>query len=673
MVRNFALVIGINHYEHIPKEKQLKFAVRDAEAMRDFLRDQAKFPEKNIFLCTETIESTLEGNKIITSPPIDGINTSPSGTTLRRIIREKIPPDVDNFWVFFAGHGIIHDHKDCLIPRDGYVYDPQNMVTTSFIVEQLRDRHKVKNIVLVLDMCREFVILPEGSRDGGVLGTETEILAKQKGIVTIFACQRDGKSYEIADEEIRHGAFTYCLLQGLRQHTILKNLDQYLLREVPRLNSQKGKPLQIPLVIPEPLDKSEQPLFSRYITEADIRFLQQQAERMERKAKTIPHLKQAKQLWYKLIELCDDPEIRREAVESIQNIEERIEEKEKIDRSQPAPKTEESQPRAVVVPIVESVKPELPEPKLAKLLRYSFPVITLGSKGQKIREERGEAEYFIEDLGNGVTLEMVQIPVGEFWMGTTDQEAEEYVKNAVSLGFEEKKARSWVNWEKPRHRVKVSAFSLGKFQVTQAQWRRVAAIPKVKIDLEPDPETFSSFKGANLPVDSVNWHQAVEFCDRLSKHTQNTYRLPSEAEWEYACRAETDTAFHFGATITPEYVNYDGNYPYAQAAKGEYRQKTTEVGSFPPNGFGLYDMHGNLWEWCTDDWHENYKNAPENGRAWINNDNHSQDSRLIKVLRGGSWFGNARNCRSGSRLRSIADLDGLICGFRVVSVLPRAS
>ncbi len=311
---------------------------------------------------------------------------------------------------------------------------------------------------------------------------------------------------------------------------------------------------------------------------------------------------------------------------------------------------------------------------------YNFPIITLDSKGQKIREERGEAEYFIEDLGNGVTLEMVQIPAGEFWMGTTDQEAEDYVKNAVSLGVEERDAQRWVNYEKPRHRVKVPAFSLGKFQVTQAQWHQVAARPKVKIDLKPDPEEFTRFKGVNLPVDSINWYQAAEFCDRLSKYTKNTYRLPSEAEWEYACRAmpllqgdeRNYPPFHFGATITPEYVNYNGNYPYAQAAKGEYRQKTTEVGNFLPNGFGLHDMHGNLWEWCADDWDENYKNAPENGRAWINNHHHSHNIRLIKLLRGGSLDYLAWYCRSGVRYRDNADYDNYRFGFRVVSILPRA-
>jgi formylglycine-generating enzyme required for sulfatase activity len=137
--------------------------------------------------------------------------------------------------------------------------------------------------------------------------------------------------------------------------------------------------------------------------------------------------------------------------------------------------------------------------------------------------------------------------------------------------------------------------------------------------------------------------------------------LPSEAEWEYACRAGTTTPFHFGDTITTELANYNGNYTYGSAPKGEYRQKTTDVGTFPPNAFGLYDMHGNVWEWCQDDWHENYISAPIDGSAWIiGNDN------LIKLLRGGSWSYNPEKCRSAYRHYNIRDNHYFNLAFRVV-------
>ena len=150
--------------------------------------------------------------------------------------------------------------------------------------------------------------------------------------------------------------------------------------------------------------------------------------------------------------------------------------------------------------------------------------------------------------------------------------------------------------------------------------------------------------------------------------------MPSEAEWEYACRAGTKTAFSFGDKITPDLVNYDGNYPYKSAPKGKYRKKTTDVGTFPPNAFGLYDMHGNVWEWCEDDWDDNYINVPTDGSAWKSRSRRNimsfpggswNDRR--KLLRGGSWDQSAWGCRSAARMGDSRDDRNGLFGFRVVS------
>ncbi|HEY9603467.1 MAG TPA: SUMF1/EgtB/PvdO family nonheme iron enzyme [Allocoleopsis sp.] len=249
---------------------------------------------------------------------------------------------------------------------------------------------------------------------------------------------------------------------------------------------------------------------------------------------------------------------------------------------------------------------------------------------------------FTEDLGNGVTLEMVAIPGGTFLMGSPESEAE----------------RS--NSEGPQHTVTLQPFFIGKFPVTQAQWQAVAGFSKVKIDLDPDP---SSFKGANRPVEQVSWYDATEFCARLSKKTGRQYRLPSEAEWEYACRAGTTTPFHFGKTISPELANYDGKYTYGSGSKGIYREQTTEVGSFPANAFGLYDMHGNVWEWCADHWHDSYKGAPTDGSVWL-----SENKKNYRLLRGGSWDGNPGYCRSAFRGGDMPDTPYCDDGVRVVCV-----
>jgi formylglycine-generating enzyme required for sulfatase activity len=209
---------------------------------------------------------------------------------------------------------------------------------------------------------------------------------------------------------------------------------------------------------------------------------------------------------------------------------------------------------------------------------------------------------------------MVGIPGGKFNMGSPASEA----------------GRS--DDEGSQHQVTISPLSMGKFTVTQAQWQAVATLPKIKTDLKLDP---SNFKGKNRPVERISWYDAVEFCTRLSQKTGKTYRLPSEAEWEYACRAGTTTPFHFGATITTELANYNGNSTYGSAPKGKYREATTDVGTFPPNAFGLYDMHGNVWEWCADVWHDNYNGAPVNGSALnVGGDNST------RILRGGSWLVN---------------------------------
>ncbi len=176
------------------------------------------------------------------------------------------------------------------------------------------------------------------------------------------------------------------------------------------------------------------------------------------------------------------------------------------------------------------------------------------------------------------------------------------------------------------------------------------------------------FKGDNCPVERVSWNDATEFCKRLSAKTGREYKLPSEAQWEYACRAGTKTPFHFGETITPELANYNGNYTYNGSPQGKYCQKTTEVGSFPANVWGLYDMHGNVFEWCLDDYHNNYEQAPTDGTAWIDRD--CIETRV--GLRGGSWNYDPRNCRSASRFDFIQRDDYYSnVGFRVCCTIPR--
>ncbi|MEG5036330.1 bifunctional serine/threonine-protein kinase/formylglycine-generating enzyme family protein [Microcoleus sp. AT3-D2] len=263
--------------------------------------------------------------------------------------------------------------------------------------------------------------------------------------------------------------------------------------------------------------------------------------------------------------------------------------------------------------------PETPQPKPSSnaLKSFTFETVTVNSTGQIANRRQGKAQAFIENMGDGITLDMVAIPGGSFVMGSPDTEA----------------GRS--SYEGPQRTVNIPAFFMGKYEITQEQYQAV---------MGNNP---SEFKGAKLPVEKVSWNDAVEFCKRLSKKTGKSYRLPSEAEWEYACRAGTKTPFYFGETITPDLVNYNGNNPYAGASKGLYRKQTTDVGNFSPNAFGLYDMHGNVWEWCS----------------------HLDNDRNDRRLRcGGSWKDTAVNCRSAYRLSNLAGDRYSDIGFRVALV-----
>jgi formylglycine-generating enzyme required for sulfatase activity len=288
---------------------------------------------------------------------------------------------------------------------------------------------------------------------------------------------------------------------------------------------------------------------------------------------------------------------------------------------------------------------------VARLEKRRSELLRLFGSRWVIKKQRRQVTGIVEDLGNGIKLEMVEIPPGKFLMGSPEDELERE------------------SYEGPQHEVNISAFLMGRYPITQGQWKAIVDnVPKIERDLKSNP---SEFKGDDRPVEKVSWYDAVEFCARLSKYTGRNYGLPSEAQWEYACRAGTTTPFHFGETITTDLANYDGNYTYGQG-KGKYRKKTTPVGSFEvANAFGLYDMHGNVREWCEDDIHGNYKGAPNDGSPWLSGHQILIQSAK-KVARGGSWSFDPGWCRSAYRssyISFMADNDNI--GFRLVSFPPR--
>ncbi|MBD2694028.1 bifunctional serine/threonine-protein kinase/formylglycine-generating enzyme family protein [Anabaena catenula] len=307
-------------------------------------------------------------------------------------------------------------------------------------------------------------------------------------------------------------------------------------------------------------------------------------------------------------------------------------------------KAEKSLPEAIeILPIIETPLPPPLPPKnivpLPPLETFDFDVVTVNTAGRKVSYDRLNAKFFLEELNKNIALEMVSIPSGTFLMGSPKYEGDVE--------------------ECPQHQVTVSSFFIGKYPITQAQWKAVTDLPQIVQPLNPNP---SKFKGANLPIENVSWYEAVEFCLRLSMKTGRNYRLPSEAEWEYACRAGTTTAFHFGERITADLINCSGGDFYFVPPTTNVRKQITNVGSFDiANAFGLYDMHGLVWEWCADPWHKNYEGAPTDGRVWdVDGDIHR------RVLRGGAWNFSAELCRSASRTWNEAEGGLRMSGLRVV-------
>jgi formylglycine-generating enzyme required for sulfatase activity/uncharacterized caspase-like protein len=648
MSENWAICIGIDRYDNL---QSLQYAKHDAEALRDLFEKEAGFDKVYFF---------AEDAPAIQADFGEPIRSAPSGGTLRRFLRirfeQKFLKPSDNFWFFFAGHGRRERDRDYLMPIDA---DPGNVEETaipvSYVTERLR-RCGAENVILLLDACRN-----EGARDGHGVGAEIH-----SGVVTISSCSPSERSYEIA--EVQHGAFTYTLLEGLRLQgesncATVERLDQHLRVRVPELCAKYHKPRQTPYTHAEPIEKQHLILLPKIATLSDLGPIKLDAFQSE----TNGDFETAEQLWWRVIAVSPIDPQAHEAIKRIA-----------LKQSMPIPS-------AAVVPAARQAEPQrwflaqpirltrrravgiaaltaagtgavIATPFIRRLLSkpslrtVSFDVVTVDEKGVRNPPEKFTAAVFTEGLGSSGGLDMVSIPGGSFTMGSPVDEPERQPN------------------ESPQHHVTLTSFFIGASPVTQAQWSAVVLAHPHRIhrDLDPSP---SFFKGIDLPVESITWNQAEEFSLRLAEITGRSYRLPSEAEWEYACRAGTTGPFHFGPTIISELANYCGtggavcgesdgksiasdvygdvrydSGTYGQGPAGIFRATTTRPGTFPRNRFGLYDAHGNVWEYCLDTWNENYADVALDGSANLSGPPDSQ-----RILRGGSWSHNPAICRSAYR------------------------
>jgi formylglycine-generating enzyme required for sulfatase activity len=569
---NWAIAIGVNQYEFL---HPLKYAKNDALHICQFLGNEAKFDR--IFYFSDD------------SPDLDGKTTKPFRNNLLKVFKELFAQpflhESDNFWFFFAGHGILSDGIDYLMPSDG---DPDNVADTGISVNQVIQNLRgsgAGNVILALDACRNQVRRNGGSRSGEGIGRETEREAKIADVISIAACSPSEYSYEVDD--LQHGAFTYALVEGLglqgRCATAAK-LNTYLKHRVPEL----AKTRQTPRMMLDPQEKGHLILMPKYAEKIDLEPLKKDAFKAHRNK----NLDLARRLWMQVLAV-DGTDY--EAIAEIEGLAvERY-----LGRS----------PQVAPNPAVATQRRDVSKPP--------------------------EPNPLTIDLGNGVMLELVRVPAGKFMMGSPDGKGDAD--------------------ERPQHQVTLTEFLIGKYAVTNAQWQ---AVMKTKGSANCDQK----FQGDLQPVVGVSWHEARAFCAKVSQQSGRAVRLPTEAEWEYASR---------GANQSKGY-EYAGNNNLDEVAwySSNSGKVTHPVGQKKANELGIYDMSGNVWEWCLDEWHDSYKDKPDriksNGNeAWgdLNVDDNDNRSHL---LRGGSWCSNARNCRSAYRFRSGARFQDNRIGFRVL-------
>ncbi len=660
----FALLIGVSEYDYQDEDlKPLSAAVKDVEAMQRVLVN----PEMGNF--------ALSNITVLKNPQPQAVREA-----IFHLFFNRQKDDLLLF--YFSGHGIKDEKGNLYLStretkkQNGKLVTP-SAVSASFLHENINDSRSLRQVI-ILDCCYSGAITQGMTvKSDGTVNVQEQLGGKGRAILT----SSTSTQYSFEQEGSELSIYTRYLVEGIETGAADKDTDGWIsideLHEYASTKVQEAAPAMTPKFYP--VEEGHKILLAKspkddpklkYRKEVECRF------KSGRFSPTARRLLNSLRLKLKLTtEVADAIEAKvqqpyQEYQRKLKDYEEALIEEIEVEailseatlndlrdyQQHLGLRDEDVAPIEIQIigqqkPTV-TVEPTPVPPEQNPANQFDFEVVTVNAKGEPINRSRKQAKFFSENLGDGVVLEIVTIPGGQFLMGSPENEP----------GRDSD--------ESPQHFVTIQPFFMGKFPVTQSQWAVVAALKKVNIDLNSDP---SKFKGGNRPVECISWDDATEFCARLSNQTGKTYRLPSEAEWEYTCRAGTTTPFYFGETITTDLANYRGTdwdykgtlYPgnYGQGPKGEYREQTTDVGIFLPNPFGLFDMHGNISEWCQDAWHGNYNSAPTDGSPRMSDN----DNRL---LRGGSWFNDPRRCRSALRdwrARVVRDVN---VGFRVVVAAP---
>ena len=585
-----AFVVGVDKYEHLPKEAQLSVAVDDATAMAEALRGLD--PPFEVTLLTDVKQDAAE-------------------EAFDEFLDDA--KSAECAFVYFAGHGIEYFGTNYLIVSDTDIAQESTDVarmkrrlgnealSLQAMVDSMETTGaKVK--LVVLDCCRDNPI--EAEKAGGTRST----VGGRSGLAQVTPPSGTLISYSAdAGQRANDGLFTAVLIDEiqnsglpiLRVFASTREKVRQISTEWAKEDAEKGLPVPYRRVRHEPAEYNKLNLSG-----LDFTFTRgiPKAVSAEESAETVALRKQVESM-KQLIE-----ELRKSGVEN-ETLKKQLAEMEKT--------------------VVEA------EAKPRTKSKVTMPVPPKGNFAAGTRRMEGSKAGEVREFGG---IEMVWCPPGEFLMGSPESEEER--------GDDEK-----------QHRVTLTkGFWMAKTECTQGQWESVTRY---------NP---SKFKGAKLPVEHVRWEDCQEWLAKMNaKHPLPEgwkWELPSEAQWEYACRAGTETVFAYGDSLGSKHANFNGGYPYGGAPKGSYLEKTSEVGSYARNEWGLLDMHGNVSEWCSD-WY--------GGDYYVDGQRDPMGPNVgrYRVDRGGSWLYNAQGCRAANRNGSLAGLPLLSLGFRVaLSSLP---
>ena len=592
--KRYALIVGVDRYQD-PQVTPLVGAGNDARSLRTALIRYGGFPEDHVILLTSDQPAGSQPTR---------------GVILRKLSNMRAAVPKDGLLLFsFAGHGIQREGRAYLLASDSQVNGDLDLLedTAINVSSQVRDRVEetgISQVIFILDACRN----EPGSGRSGTDNPLSEGFVKQfsfdsrnrdvSAFVILYASEIGHRAYEYIEK--KQGYFSWFLVEALRGaaandrgEVTLGGVIDYLQEKVPqRVALDLGKgKAQKPFAVIEGFKAND----------LVLSFVPQ----MTRVTQNLPPIGRA----------------------------------ENLPQPPPAPPVIEKSAKPA------EVRPSVPKVAPIRLQTFQFETISVDSSGKVLNQRVVKADYFTDP---NIGLEMVSIPGGTYPMGLGRAE--------LALMGSQPVARSLsldpVETMQPQRFVSLDSFFISRYEITQALWQIVSNLPKVGRELSRDP---SYIKGDQLPVDQVSWEDANEFCNRLTRSTGRRYRLPTEAEWEYACRAGTTSLFHFGDKLAPDLANYRASSVDAMAGPAPVGSKGVA------NRFGLFDMHGNVQEWCVDAWHPNYKGAPLDGRAWEGGDANS------RVLRGGAWTSDALACGSAVRVKGSVTLRARSVGFRVVT------